>query len=404
MPDADRQTAGGPILLAVVGSASAGLAARAAEVEALARARFPGREVVACVTGDAGTGLVPHGEAGAGSPGTDRGGRVDTVAGGIPGPASPLGALLREADRRAAPALALVAGQPREDGIDWLGALLAPIVEERFDFVCPAYRRHPAEGALTTAIVHPLMRMAFGRDLRQPLGGEAALSPAFARRLLADPDWRRDPVHAGSDAWLVAKALTGEERLCQAWLGPRPRATADPEEPSETLVRALGLVFRELERHAPRWQRAGPPRPVPTFGDGGFLPGDGPRLPAERYARALQLGQRELGEVWGLVLSPSTRLAIARAAAADPVALDDPLWARIVCDFAVAHMARVVEPGQLLRSLTPLYLGWLAGFARELDRSGVAGAEARIGAICAAYDGERHHLVARWRWPDGFTP
>ena len=316
-----------------------------------------------------------------------------------------VGALLREADSRGAAAAALVRGPERDEDVDWLRLLVSPILDEGFELVCPAYRRGRFDGMLGTAILYPLTRALYGARLRQPAGGEAGLSLAFARHLLEHPDWHRDPGGAGSDAWVVAKALSERRRVCQAWLGRWP-GEGVPEDASHALARLVGPVFREMERAAERWQRLDGSTPVPAFGAPG-PPAEDRALPdVAALAAPLRLGLRELDAVWGLVLPPASRLALQRAAAAPPeeLRLDDALWARVVYDFAVAHSTRALERGQLLRSMTPLYLGWVAGFVNDVRALDPAATEARVEALCAAFEREKRYLIGRWRWPDTFNP
>jgi hypothetical protein len=259
---------------------------------------------------------------------------------------------------------------------------------------------------LNTAIVYPMTRALFGRRLRQPTGWEAAISLGLARFLLAQPAWRRDPVYAGSSAWLVASVLAGPFRACQAWLGRWPGSAGQVEEASHALARIVGPLFHEMERHADRWQRLEGSESVPSFGQAGVLNGEPLGVDLGALEDGFRLGLRELEALWGLVLPPAALLALRRTAAAPAgqARVSDPLWARIVYDFAVAHSTRAVEPQQLLRSMTSLYLGWVRGFVddvRELDGDGT---EARAEALCGWFEREKRYAIARWRWPDSFNP
>jgi len=397
----------GPFLVAVQGSLDQAIAT-ARPLAGRVRARFPSIDPVVVVSDLRGGEAVLVSPDDAHRDGGSRGRQPllpPASQGAIPGHDSPLGPALREALAREAIGLAIVAAEPRDDPSGWLEQLLEPVVEGGFDFVCPAYRRQRTDGAINTGIVAPLLRTLYGQALRQPLGTEAALSGGLARRLLGDGDWRRRPAETGSDAWLVAKVLGSESRVAQAWLGPWPRPSGDPEAPSETLTRALNLVFLEMARDAARWQRTGPVRPVATFGSAGFEPGGG-RLDPARLVEAFTLGLRDLRTVWDLVLPPAALLALQRTAARPPAVfeLPDELWARVVYDFAVAHMTRAVERGQLLRSLTPLYMGWLAGLARDAARLDDRAFEDRLDAVGAAFEREKRYLIGRWRWPDDFNP
>jgi hypothetical protein len=397
----------GPIVIAVQGPPSLA-AASARPLVGLLRSRFPTIEpVVLLASQRAGvTTLHPLDPPGEALPPAG----VEAVPlaasqGAIPGHASPLGPLLREGLARGASVMAIIAAEPHDDSIDWLDRLISPVVDGAHDFVCPAYRRRRTDGAINTGIVAPLIRTLYGQALRQPLGTEAAFSADLARRLVADEDWRRRPAEAGSDAWLIAKVLGEGARVTQAWLGAWPRPSAGPEDLGETLVRALGMVFGEMERTAARWQRTRASPPVPILGADGYEPG-GEQLEPARLLEAFALGLKDLLPIWSLVLPPETLLALQRHAASPGggAGLPDEVWARVVFDFAVAHMTRIVERRQLLRSMAPLYLGWLAGLVQAASTLDDAAYDARVEAVGASFEREKRYLVARWRWPDEFNP
>ncbi len=396
-----------PFLLAVHGRPGQALEAARPLADRML-ARFPSVDPVVLVTEQRGgeTILLPvQGAAQEAGSGDHLAMMPAASQGAVPGHASPLGPLLREGASGEAIGMAIVAAEPHDASLDWLDRLLAPVIEHGFDFVCPAYRRLRTDGAINTGIVAPLVRTLYGQVLCQPLGMESAISGTLARRLAADPDWRRRPADAGSDAWLLAKALGGGARVAQSWLGAWPRPFTEPEEPSETLARALGLVFVEMERDADRWQRTGPSRAVPGFGEKSFE-AEKERLDPARLVESYALGLRELLPIWSLVLPPASLMGLQRAAGRPPeeFRLPDDLWARVVFDFAVGHMTRVMERGQLLRSFTPLYMGWLAGLARAAATLDDAAFEERLEAVGAAFEREKRYLIGRWRWPDDFNP
>ena len=392
----------GEILIALEAGDRASVTASTASIRAHLAARFPGFTAkFAVATAGSETALTD-----VDSPEATPTAAVPALAGGgIAGYQSVLNAVLREADRLGAPA-ALLSSGAHDESVDWLGLLLQPILEEGFDYVCPTYRRERLDGMLNTAIVYPLTRALFGRRLRQPAGGEAAVSLALSRALLAQPVWRQDPAYAGSDAWLVASVLAGPFRACQAWLGKWPGGAGQAEEASHALARIVGPVFQEMERHAERWQRVEGSEPVPSVGQAGMIV-DGPfTVDVGALEDGFRLGLRELGEIWGLVLPPGTVLALRRAAAAPggKARVSDALWARIVYDFAVAHSTRVIERQQLLRSMTPLYLGWVRAFAEDVRERDGEGTEARVETLCGCFEREKPYAIARWRWPDSFSP
>ncbi|HET9598929.1 MAG TPA: hypothetical protein VFP65_25375 [Anaeromyxobacteraceae bacterium] len=318
---------------------------------------------------------------------------------------SAIESVLRAAVTFEAAACALVAAADGHDLPEGVARrLLAPVLEEGFDLVCPCYASHRYEGVVTTGLVYPLTRALFGRRLRQPVADELAASRRLAEHLLGE-GWESDP-HAGGRLWLVTGALSAEYQVCQAWLGARPPRVEAGADLAVALARVVGLLFHEMRLHAPAWQRVKGSRLVKTFGDA--APGESPP-PAPAIApmiSAYRLGHQELQRVWGAVLPPQTLLALKRLAACaeERFAVEDGLWARIVYDFAVGYHLAVMDRDLLLRSLTPLYLAWAASFVREVRDLDAAGVEVRVDALCRAFEAAKPYLISRWRWPDRFNP
>jgi glucosylglycerate synthase len=325
------------------------------------------------------------------------------AAGGSPAEALP--ALLELAAAQGSDACALLQAAPRPADPAWLRTLLDPLLHGGCDLVAPAYSRGRLDGVMVSGLVYPLTRALFGRRLRQPLGPELALSGRLGEQLLHEDGWR-GAGGPGADLWAIALAEDPECRLAQVFLGPRPRVPAQPAGAAAALSRVLGLVFGEMERQAQRWMRVRGSLPVETFGE---------ELPAEDLApppspgplvSAFALGWQDLRRLWSEVLPPRSLLALQRIPREPPEAfrMPDPLWVRVIYDFAVGWRVKAMDRAQLLRSMAPLYLGWLAGFVNEVSPLSPAEAEARVERLCAAFEEEKPYLISRWRWPDRFSP
>jgi hypothetical protein len=259
---------------------------------------------------------------------------------------------------------------------------------------------------LVSGLVYPLTRALFGQRLRQPLGTEMVLSRRLVEHLSRDDEWRTDPAYAGTELWVVTKALVRECRCAQVFLGPRPVPQPQPPHLPDAVAQVLGTAFHEMEVHAARWQRVRGSCAVLTYGDE-HLPGETAPPPAPGpLVSAFALGRRDLLPVWSTVLPPNTLYALRRIPVDPPesLRLPDALWARVVYDFAVGWRTKAMDRPQLLRSLTPLYMGWLAGFVNEVGPLDRTATEARVERLCEAYEAEKPYLISRWRWPDRFTP
>jgi hypothetical protein len=262
------------------------------------------------------------------------------------------------------------------------------------------------DGVLVSGLVYPLTRALFGQRIRQPLGRELAMSQRLADHLARDDEWRTDPAHAGADLWVITKALVRECRCAQVFLGPRPVPRPQPPDVADALAGVLGTVFHEMALHAARWQRVRGSCPVATTGEE-LLPDEGAHPPPTApLVAAFGLGAQDLRRVWGPVLPPQALHALQRLPRDPPEAFrfPDRLWARVIYDFAVGWRVKALDRPQLLRSLTPLYLGWVASYVNEVAPLDAAGAAERLESLCQVFEAEKPFLISRWRWPDRFAP
>lgn len=58
----------------------------------------------------------------------------------------------------------------------WIVKFTEPLINQRCDFVTPLYERNRFEGSTTNHFAYPLIYSFFGKDIRQPIAGDFALS------------------------------------------------------------------------------------------------------------------------------------------------------------------------------------------------------------------------------------
>jgi hypothetical protein len=54
--------------------------------------------------------------------------------------------------------------------------------------------------------------------------------------------------------------------------------------------------------------------------------------------------------------------------------------------------------------MTPLYLGWVVSYAREVQTATPEAVESRLERLSRAFEAGKSYLMSRWRWPDRFNP
>jgi hypothetical protein len=290
---------------------------------------------------------------------------------------------------------------------DWIRQLAQPLLEEDFDFVAPQYALRKFEGLLNSSILSPLTRCLYGKRIRNPMGPDLGISRRlFVKMLGAERGSGTSGNNVNPVTSIAPTALCENLKVCQVHVGPRQYPPPDWTNISSVLAQVLSPTFVDMERHAACWQRTRSSVPVPTYGQPVLLSQDTGTVDISRMVESFQLGIRDLQEIWELVLPPSTLLELRKLARLplEQFRMPNELWVRIVYDFALAHRLRTINRDHLLKSMTPLYLAWVASFSREAAAAEALQVDQILERLAIAYESAKPYLVSRWRWPDRFNP
>jgi len=326
---------------------------------------------------------------------------------GIPGKAEGLHLTLRAAKLAGARVCLVLSPDVTSVSPGWVGLLCRPILEQGFDLSVPLYARHKFDGAITNAIVRPLVRSLYGRHMRQPMGGEYAFSVALVERYLGGSIWGTELARIGADLWTTTQAISRGFKLCQVQLGPKHQVLSGSSPDLGTvLTQVLGSLFEDMALNAAVWQKIRGSQPIAIFGTAARDVPAAVSFDAHKLIDSYRLGFRNLQELWSLVLPPATLLDLRRLAAlpAESFIIADDVWCRLVFDFALGYRMRSLNRHHLLGSFQSLYHGWLASFGREMQDATPAESERRLEQLCQAYEAQKPYLISRWRSPDRFNP
>jgi hypothetical protein len=284
----------------------------------------------------------------------------------------------------------------------WAWRMAQPLFEGQADLVLPHYARRKFEGLLNASILAPMMRALYGKRVNNPMGPDFGVSQRLFQRMLAA---KATGNRLNSLASLTPTALCQNLQIIEVF-GTRIYPPTDWSNMSSVLADVLTPVFVEMERNASFWQRTRVSVPLPAVGEAFALDQDSPPVDTRAMVESFQLGNRELQEIWSLVLPPSSLFELRKLSrlAVEQFRLPDELWVRIVYDFALAHRLRTISRDHLLRSMTPLYLGWVASYANDLTLPGAMSPARRLERLALSYEAGKSYLVSRWRWPDRFNP
>ena len=325
--------------------------------------------------------------------------RFATPYHGVPGKGSAFRTLFRIAEIAQARAVVVVDADLRSITPEWFDLLLRPVLDAEFDYVAPYYKRHKYDGTITNSIIYPLTRALYGRRVRQPIGGDFGISGRLARRFLTRDVWSTDVARYGIDIWMTTTAIAESFRVCQSYLGAKIHDAKDPgSDLSAMLVQVVGSVFSLMETYEKAWCNVVGSEPAPLFGFAFEVGLEPVSINVPRMLAAFWQGCHDLLPIYERVISPvHLKMLLARAALpAEQFVLPDELWAKLVYGFALAYHRRVIDRQHLVRSLTPLYLGWVASFARQTENETAAQVEERIEKLCLIYEQLKSALISQW--------
>ena len=248
----------------------------------------------------------------------------------------------------------------------WISRLLQPVLELGFDLVAPRYTRHKMEGLSTEAfLLHYTalcMVSSFTILWDRTSDSPASLPNGSWYKLQEAIHWRRwhpPPRPARSRSVKLTWARAYRNLPTGLISAPCWRKFWDPF----ARDRKTSVLMAKPSRGS---------RPLPAFGSSGPLSEDGQTVDTRPMIESFRFRSPNLSDVWGLFLPPTTLLELRKLSRlpADQFRMPDELWVRIVYDFALGHRLRTVNRDHLLRSITPLYLGWIASYALEMAAAG----------------------------------
>ncbi len=321
---------------------------------------------------------------------------------GIPGKGSAFRLIFQLAERLGAKACAVVDSDLRSITPEWINLLVTPVLSANHDLVTPYYYRHKYDGTITNSIVYPLTRALYGLRIRQPIGGEFGLSARLVRRYIESDEWETDVARYGIDIWMTTTAIAEGFQVGQSFLGAKLHDAKDPgSDLTAMLHQVTGSVFTLMRKYAPVWQNRHGSRDADLFGfrfDVGLEP---IAVNVDRMIHAYRFGCEQLGDIWAAIFPAETLFALQRLgkgvdASRERFHIDDELWAKVVLDFAVAFNRGHLPAGQLLSSLTPLYLGRVASFVLETETLDAIAVEDRIEHLCLTFERLKPYLIERW--------
>jgi hypothetical protein len=323
--------------------------------------------------------------------------RISTPYHGVPGKGNALRQIMTAADLTQARAVAVLNADVTGITPEGVAALIRPVRDQQYDYVAPVYRRHPLDGPLVTQLVRPLMRAAYGWQVREPVAPEFACSNRFVTHCLEQDVWDSELGRVGIDLWITGEALAGAFRCCQTGLSPHP-AVSSRSPFGELFEQVVSSAFTCLERHSAYWLGRNGSEPLPLASP---LPTSSVEAPGTHGGRLMEAFAKDLQNLQSVlesILSEETLASLKRLAEKQGSLLryPDELWVSTVYEFLLAYQRGVMRREHIVQALAPLYLGRTGSFLRQYSSARETEVDEALESLCREFERSKPDLIQRW--------
>ncbi len=325
--------------------------------------------------------------------------KIVSIYRGSAGKGTALRSVFEAAERTKVDVCAMVDSDLRSITPDWVKYLMDPVLDKGYQFVAPVYVRHKYDGTITNNIVYNLTRALYGKRIRQPIGGDFAISRDVARYYADQDVWDTDVARFGIDIWMTVNAITQGFRICQSNLGAKIHDAKDPGEHLGPMFRqVLSALFSLMERYETYWKGVKGSEPLETFGFEGYVEPEPVNVNLEGIIDRFRIGFRQFSALWKDIFSERCYDAIREAVDLDWNTFHIPteVWVRILYELAATFHLWTSNRVKLLDLVTPLYYARVGSFVRQSWEMSSQQAEVLVEEQAKQFEEYKDYLIEVW--------
>ncbi len=320
---------------------------------------------------------------------------------GLPGKGQAVRAIFEAASYLKVKSVALVDSDLRSITPEWINLLITPTLTET-GFVAPYYNRRKYDGTITDFLCYPVTTSLFGKDIRQPIGGDFGLSIKLVEDLLGSPLWELPDVSRfGIDIFETTTALAKGHNIKQALLGVKSHDPKDPSSQLSSMFRqVMNAMFTCIENYEPVWKNIVGFSKVEMFGEAKYTQTPEPiqvSLPAT--IQAFKNNYDQYRAIYKTCLEQDIQNEFERIKEIETAGDDfsSETWAKTVYSFiAQFHKTPVDERAKLIDALRILWIGRVAVFLKETWNQSREEAEQKITDELRVFQELKPYLIEKY--------
>jgi hypothetical protein len=325
--------------------------------------------------------------------------KIISIYRGPAGKGTALRSVFEAANRLEVSVCAMVDSDLRSITADWVKYLLDPVLEKGFQFVAPVYVRHKYDGTITNNIVYNLTRALYGKRIRQPIGGDFAISRDVAKFYSEQDVWLTDVARFGIDIWMTTSAVTQGFRICQSNLGVKIHDVKDPgQHLGPMFQQVLSALFSLMERYESYWKSIKGSEPLESFGFEGASEPEPVKVNLDLLIDLFKTGYQQLSPLWRDIFDEASFKQISETARMDAKDFHLPTesWVKILYELAATYRLWTVNRSKLVDMMTPLYYARVASFVRQSRDMSSREAEDLVEEQALRFEEQKDFLIKIW--------
>ena len=320
---------------------------------------------------------------------------------GLSGKGTAVRAIFEAATYLKVKSVALVDSDLRSITPEWMNLLITPTMTGT-DFVTPYYNRFKYDGTITNFLCYPVTSSLFGKDIRQPIGGDFGLSIGLVEDLLDSPMWELPDVSRfGIDIFETCTALAKGYKVNQALLGVKNHDAKDPSSQLISMFRqVMNTMFTCVEQYESVWKEIRGISKTPMFGEAKYEDtSEAIEVSLTTTIEAFKSRYNQYLDIYSSVLELDIQNKFMQLNYLGNSNVDFPseIWAKTVYSFiAEFHKTPTFFRERLIDALRVLWIGRVAVFLKETWEKSREECEEKIVEEAKTFEKLKPYLIDKY--------
>ncbi len=320
---------------------------------------------------------------------------------GVSGKGTAVRAIFEAASYLKVKSVALVDSDLRSITPEWMRLLITPTLTGT-GFVAPFYNRRKYDGTITNFLCYPVTASLFGKDVRQPIGGDFGLSIELVEDLLNSQMWEIPDVNRfGIDVFETHTALAKGYKVQQACLGVKNHDAKDPSSQLASMFRqVMNVMFTCIEKYEPVWKKISGVSKTEMVGESKYE--DTPEaidVSLPNTIEAFKSKYDQYRTIYGsfLELDIQRKFEQLKHIENSEVDFSPEIWAKTVYSFiAEFHKEPAEGREKLVDALRVLWIGRVAAFLKETWKLSREEAEEKVIEEAKIFEKLKTYLIEKY--------